>query len=89
MAAGAAGGEERAIMFLTLKCGEFECQKGSLATAGCGELEDAMRGGWRFWNCPDGVPSCNEVTAARVSAALAGETLQWICPDCAALMECH
>ena len=77
------------IMFLTLKCREFDCEKAPVEIGGYDELMDAIRDGWLFLNCPDGIPSSDQVTAAQVSAALAQETLQWICPDCAVLLECH
>jgi hypothetical protein len=76
-------------MFLTLKCREFECQSASVQTASYDELVDAIHGGWFFSDRPDDVPTSEEVTAAQVCAALVGKTLQWICPDCSALLECR
>jgi hypothetical protein len=76
-------------MLLTLKCREFECQSVSLEIASYDELVDAIHDGWLLLNSPDDLPSSDEVTAARVCAALVDKTLEWICPDCTALLECR
>lgn len=76
-------------MFLTLKCHQFECRSASVETASHDELVDAINGGWLFLDSPDKTPTSDEVTAAQVCAVLEGKTLQWICPDCLALLECR